>query len=145
MTSHVLFTPRNLVDFGLVVLIWLVQLIIYPGFAQYSPAELAIWHPRYSNLITLIVGPLMLAQLYLVGRETYLHPSWHTLLSALLVGLMWGTTAFVSVPIHNAIATGDAAPGTLARLVDTNWIRTIGWTVLFALGLLYRLRHISET
>lgn len=129
------FTPRNLVDFGLLVLIWLVQLIIYPGFTHYSPAQLASWHPQYSNLITLIVGPLMLAQVGLVGRETYLHPSWHTLLSALIVGLMWAATAFISVPIHNAIATGDTAPGTLARLVDTNWIRTIGWTSLCILGL----------
>ena len=138
------FTPRNLVDFGLVVLIWLVQLIIYPGFTHYSPAQLANWHPQYNNLITLIVGPLMLAQVGLVSRETYLHPSWYTRLSALIVGLMWAATAFVSVPVHNAIAAGDTAPGTLTRLVETNWIRTIGWTIVFILGLSGQLRPISR-
>ena len=126
---------RTLVDFGLVILIWLVQLIIYPSFRYCAPAELAVWHPKYSNLITLIVGPLMLAQVGLVGRDTYLNASWLTLSSAGLVALMWAATAFISVPIHNAIAAGDASPATLSRLVDTNWIRTIGWTLLFVLGL----------
>ena len=134
------FTARTVVDFGLVVLIWLVQLIIYPGFRYYNPAELSIWHPEYSNLITLIVGPLMLAQVGLVGWEMYLRLSWVTLLSASLVGLMWATTAFISVPLHNTIAAGDASPATLTRLVDTNWIRTIGWTIIFALGLLNQVR-----
>ena len=35
-------TARTSVDFGLVVLIWLVQLIIYPSFRYYNTAELAI-------------------------------------------------------------------------------------------------------
>lgn len=128
-------TARTSVDFGLVVLIWLVQLIIYPSFQYYNSAELAIWHPKYSNMVTLIVGPLMLAQVALVGNDLWRHVAWPALVSTLLVGLMWAATAFVSVPIHNAIGTGDASPATLARLVDTNWYRTIGWTIIFLLGL----------
>ena len=130
-----MINARVAVDFGLVVLIWLVQLIIYPGFRYYSPTELAIWHPKYSNLITLVVGPLMLAQVGLVGNNLWQRYSWPALLSALLVGLMWAATAFVSVPIHNAIAGGDASSATLARLVATNWYRTVGWTAIFLLGL----------
>ena len=132
------FSARTMIDFGLVVLIWLVQLIIYPSFRYCSPAELAIWHPKYSNLIALIVGPLMLAQAGLVGWATYLRPSGPNWLAAALVAGMWISTAFVSVPIHGAIASGDASPATLARLVDTNWIRTIGWTVIFGLGIMSR-------
>ncbi|MBO0931216.1 hypothetical protein [Fibrella aquatilis] len=131
-------TARITIDFGLVVLIWLVQLIVYPSFRYYNPTELAIWHPKYSNLITLIVGPLMLAQVALVGTELWQRFTWPTLLSAILVGLMWVATAFVSVPIHNAIAVGNASPTTLARLVDTNWLRTIGWTIIFLMGV---IRH----
>lgn len=132
------FSARTVIDFGLVVLIWLVQLIIYPGFQYCAPAELAVWHPRYSQLITLIVGPLMLAQVALVGWETYRQPSWANGLSVVLVAGMWLATGFVSVPIHRAIDSGDLSPATLARLVDTNWIRTIGWTIVFVLGLVKR-------
>ncbi|MFT7429007.1 MAG: hypothetical protein ACI9IZ_001504, partial [Nonlabens sp.] len=33
-----------LVDFGLVVLIWIVQLIIYPSFLYYGSKTLNKWH-----------------------------------------------------------------------------------------------------
>ncbi|WP_018620052.1 hypothetical protein [Spirosoma luteum] len=132
-------TARITVDFGLVVLIWLVQLIIYPGFQYYSPAELAGWHPKYSNLITFIVGPLMLVQVILVGWSVQNRVSWLTLASAVLVGLMWAATAFQAVPIHNAIAAGDATPETLHWLVSTNWLRTAGWTFVFLLGVAERM------
>ena len=128
-------TARIAIDFGLVVLIWLVQLIIYPSFRYMSAEQLAIWHPNYSNLITLFVGPLMLAQVGVIGWELLNRFSWLAAASAVLVGLMWASTAFQAVPIHNAIATGDASPETLARLVSINWVRTVGWTVIFGLGI----------
>ena len=131
---------RIAVDFGLVVLIWLVQLIIYPSFRYYSPAELAVWHPKYSNLITIVVGPLMLAQVALVGWPLLNRFSGLALASALLVALMWASTAFQAVPIHNAIAAGDATPETLDQLVRVNWVRTVGWTLIFLLGVLTAFR-----
>ena len=133
-------TARIAVDFGLLVLIWLVQLIIYPSFQYYSPAELAVWHPKYSNLITVIVGPLMLAQVLLVGWQALNRFSGFALASAVLVGLMWASTAFQAVPIHNAIAAGNATSETLNRLVSINWVRTAGWTLIFGLGLIDSLR-----
>jgi len=48
---------RVAVDFGMLILIWLVQLIIYPSF-QYSARESFIqWHEKYTGLITLVVLP----------------------------------------------------------------------------------------
>ena len=135
-------TARIAVDFSLVVLIWLVQLIIYPSFQYMSTDQLAVWHPKYSNLITLIVGPLMLAQVGLVGWELLNRFSWLTVASAGLVGLMWASTAFQAVPIHNAIAAGDASPETLSRLVSVNWVRTVGWTVIFGLGIWQHGRNL---
>jgi len=138
-------TARTAVDFGLVVLIWLVQLIIYPSFRYYSPTELAMWHPKYSNLITLIVGPLMLAQVVLVGWDVLNRFSWLAIVSAGLVGLMWASTVFQAIPIHNAIAAGNASPETLSRLVSINWVRTVGWTLVFGLGLWERVGVDSDS
>jgi hypothetical protein len=44
-----------------------------------------------------------------------------------LVGIAWASTAFVQVPLHGTLARGfdeDAH----ARLVATNWVRTIAWS-----------------
>ncbi len=54
---------RLLLDFGLVVLIWIIQRIVYPGFLHYSTENLVVWHRQYTSRFSAIVIPLMLAQL----------------------------------------------------------------------------------
>ena len=62
---------RHIVDFGLVVLIWLVQLIIYPSFSYTAKDELQTWHQRYVARITVVVGPLMLLQVLIVSMQVF--------------------------------------------------------------------------
>lgn len=131
-----MLTARLIIDFGLVVLIWLVQLIIYPGFAYYSADELAIWHPKYTSLITFVVGPLMLAQVIATGWSLTSEFSWLTLVVAILVGILWWSTAFQAIPLHNRIDAGVDLPNTIASLVRVNWPRTILWTIIFGIDLL---------
>ena len=50
---------RLLIDFGFVVLIWAVQLVIYPSFGFYAKANLFEWHKSYTARVTYIVLPLM--------------------------------------------------------------------------------------
>ena len=53
-------------DSGLLVLIWLVQLIIYPSFRYTEEKEFILWHARYISLIGLVFSPFMLLQ---IGTE----------------------------------------------------------------------------
>jgi hypothetical protein len=55
-------------------------------------------------------------------------PGWSAWLAAGLVGAIWCSTAFLQVPIHNQLAQGYDA-GLVSRLVTTNWIRTVAWTL----------------
>lgn len=132
---------RLIIDFGLVILIWLVQLIIYPGFAYYSAADLAVWHPRYTGLITLVVGPLMLAQVLATGASLLTDFSWLTLVVALLVAVLWWSTAAQAIPLHNRIDAGVDLPTTIARLVQVNWLRTVLWTIIFGIDLWQYVRE----
>ena len=50
------------VDFGLLVLILMVQVIVYPSFLHFSKTNLIKWHQSYTPKITTIVAPLMIAQ-----------------------------------------------------------------------------------
>lgn len=134
-------TARLVVDFGLVVLAWLVQLIIYPSFRYMSPEQLAVWHPKYTTLITYVVGPLMLAQVLVVGWELTTRFSWLTVLVALLVAATWASTAFQAVPLHNQLAAGVNLSTNIERLIQANWPRTVLWTVIFLLALLRYWRN----
>ncbi|MDA9938387.1 hypothetical protein OAA90_03220 [Salibacteraceae bacterium] len=130
---------RLIVDFGLLVLIWMTQLIVYPAFVQLDEETLQRWHPRYNQMITAIVAPLMFAQLGLVSWELLQNPSFYAWASMLLVLAAWGLTFLQAVPLHGKIAKGKGIRSIAEKLVRVNWPRTAVWTVIFLLSLLHWL------
>ena len=113
-------------------LIWMVQLVHYPMLATYSalaPATAAVDHQRR---ISWVVGPLMAVEgvtalVLLVDRPSTM-PLWSAWLAAALLGVALLSTVLVQVPLHTRLAQGhDERVG--ERLVNSNWVRTVAWTV----------------
>ena len=125
---------RLLLDFGLCILIWMVQLIVYPSFAFYNNTQLLKWHKTYTKAIALIVIPLMLGQLGIAIYQVFLVQNSYTLVSIILVVFLWGITLLKFAPMHQQISEGNTQIQLLKTLVQTNWIRTIIWTLLFVLS-----------
>ena len=120
---------QYLVDGGLFVLIWLVQLIIYPAFRDIREQVFTAWHNSYSKLMGAIVGPLLLAQASVeIIRATQQQASW---LRIALIALVWMSTLFLSVPCHRHLQSAGKNVEIIKRLIQTNWIRTMIWTTLF--------------
>jgi hypothetical protein len=122
----------------LVGLIWMVQVVHYPLFNMADRANFTAFEAAHSNRITLIVGPAMLLEIItagwlLVSRPDGI-PAWTVWVGAVLVGVAWLVTAFLSVPQH-AILSGGFDQTAYRALVDTNWIRTIAWTARGAMVL----------
>lgn len=130
-----LATLRLVVDFGLLVLIWLVQLIIYPSFRYCAEEHLCGWHARYTRRIGYIVMPLMLAQVAIIGAQVYAAATLPAILAAVLVVLVWAATFFQAVPLHSQIAAGEDTADAISTLITANWARTAVWTCIFVLGL----------
>lgn len=126
-----LIEANRIVAFGLLVLIWLVQLVIYPAFADIAIEGFRGWHVRYTRAITWIVAPLMLAQVALAIALVVRHPSIVTIAYSALVAATWLLTALVAVPIHNELGTTGHDVSKIRRLIATNWLRTISWTLAF--------------
>lgn len=124
-----------LIDFGLVILIWMVQLVVYPSFKYYSASDLLKWHRAYTAGITVIVLPLMLAQLLLHAWRLYCDMSLPNAWLMLLVISTWLLTFTVFVPLHDKITANQALPITLSKLAAYNWGRTVIWSVIFVWGL----------
>jgi hypothetical protein len=127
-------TPLDLVNGGMFLVIWLVQLIIYPGFAHYEAHRLVPWHARYTRLIGYFVVPLMIGQLALLAPGAYRGEPAATAMLAMAL-MCWGATFKFSVPLHRRIAGNDDPVGAVALLVRTNWPRTVLWTAVFIVGL----------
>ncbi len=124
-----------LLNFGLVILIWMVQLIIYPGFLYYSDKDLIKWHQVYTSAITLIVMPLMLGQLALSGYYVFYKFNMLNLLIMMIVLVLWIITFTKAVPAHGNIAKGINVNEQANYLVNMNWYRSILWTSVFILSI----------
>ena len=125
---------RIIADFGLVVLIWLVQLVIYPSFRFYPKEQLIRWHDIYTQRVTYVVLPLMLGQLVLASIQFYSSINWYSSSSIALIAAAWAATFLVFVPLHARIAAGNFETQDLGNLVLWNWWRTLIWTSLFLLN-----------
>jgi hypothetical protein len=117
-------------------LIWLVQIVHYPLFDQVGKPQFAEYERRHSQLISFVVGPLMLLELGCsLGLVLLLRRSVPAWIGLALVAVIWASTAALQIPCHNALQAGfDTAAH--RRLVRTNWVRTIAWTLRGAIGLL---------
>lgn len=123
--------PRVLLDFGLMVLIWMVQLLIYPSFKHFTPTSLLKWHSRYTFHMALIVIPLMFGQLIVYAIQVFQEQSLFNVFGMLVVLTLWISTFSQFVPLHQKISNNSFSERTLALLVSRNWIRVVLWTALF--------------
>ena len=114
-------------NFGMVVLIWLVQLIIYPGMHAWKRSSFIAAHRSYTSRMGWIVGPLMVLQAILGLWLVLGSPGGLVSVQMLLLGCVWLTTIFCSIPMHRRLARGYDRQA-VKRLIATNWLRTAGWS-----------------
>ena len=125
---------RLLSDTGLFILIWIVQLVIYPSFYYYSEDQLKKWHEIYKLKISIIVLPLMLSQLILHAYAIYGETSVLNTLMLIMIVFVWLSTFLISVPLHDKIENVANTHTYRKRLVNTNWIRTALWSIILIIS-----------
>lgn len=115
-------------------IIWFVQIVHYPLFMRIPAASFAQYEAEHATRTGWVVGPLMCVELgtallLLMPRYRPHFISANTALAgAALAAVIWLSTVAIQVPLHGKLAAGyDAA--LIRRLVETNWIRTVAWTL----------------
>ena len=127
----------------MVGLIWFVQVVHYPLFAAVGPTHFEAYERHHQRLTTWVVGPVMLVEL---GTAAGLLVTQAGTAAAIqwagmgLLLLIWSCTAGLSVPAHRQLETGFHSDA-WRRLVTTNWIRTVAWSVrgVFVMVLLQKV------
>ncbi len=108
--------------------IWWVQLVQYPLFDRADATAFPAFHREYTRRVSWVVGPAMTLEAVTGIALLGMNPSDSLLwLGALLLGILWGSTAFLQVPIHRQLERGFQRR-LQQRLVSTNWLRTITWS-----------------
>jgi hypothetical protein len=111
--------------------IWIIQILHYPLFNMVGRENFAAYEAAHTNLITLVVMPAMLLELFLTAMIFFAPsanvPSSINCLNAVLLGVIWLSTAFLQVPQHS-ILSGGFDQKAYQMLVNSNWIRTVAWS-----------------
>lgn len=126
---------QTIADTGMLVVLWMVQIVIYPSFLSLEGVKLIDWHKKYTFRVSFIIMPLMFAQLGCAIMLAILEGRLTDWLALALILICWALTFFISVPLHRKIDQGDPTQEIRQRLIATNWPRTVLWSAIFLLGL----------
>lgn len=129
----------------MVGLIWFVQIVHYPLYAHVGREQFPEYEALHNRLTTWVVGPAMLIEMATAVAFLRYSPNGSSLIAWLGLGLLaviWLSTATLSVPAHNSL-TAEFSAGAYQKLVSTNWIRTVGWSIRGVMVMAITSRHLS--
>ncbi len=135
-----MLVARLCIDFGLFILIWMVQLIVYPSFIYIDANLFSQWHDKYTGLISVFVVPLMFTQVGLVLYQFITTQKVLVLIVGLLVLLIWINTFLYAIPCHNKLQVGKDLE-VVEQLIKINWWRTILWSLVCGISLYLYIKN----
>lgn len=106
---------------------WFVQIVHYPLFSEIAEEDF----PKYErkNFRTAwVVGPAMFLELSSALWLLFLSHNYIFLINTIWLGFIWLSTAAVQMPLHRKLAK-QYKQRNKHLLVQTNWIRTIFWSL----------------
>ena len=113
-------------------LIWFVQIVHYPLLKEVGRLEFSDYHKAHVRRTGWVVIFPMLLEIVASFSIFALTPlGLHksvAFFSLGLLGVIWGSTFLAQVPAHEKLAENFTYEA-WRRLVHTNWLRTIGWTL----------------
>ena len=129
--------PNNFVLLGHLIftsimtgVIWVIQIVHYPSFHFIEKELYTAFQKFHMNKISIIVIPIMLAEL-ITGMILFLDKSSKSsflIISFVILVLIWLITGVYFSKAHNELMTGYQEL-VVNQLVAMNWIRTLLWTL----------------
>lgn len=114
--------------------LWYVQLVHYPRFADVAVAEFPAHQARNIRRTACLVGPVMAVEGAAALALTLRIGGVAAWLGLVVLASLWTSTILVQLPLHRALRRGfDSALH--EKLLRTNRLRTVGWTARAALAL----------
>ena len=144
--------PNNFVLLGHLIftsimtgVIWVIQIVHYPSFHFIEKELYTAFQKFHMNKISIIVIPIMLAEL-ITGMMLFLDKSSKSpflIVSFVILVLIWLITGVFFSKAHNELMKGYQEL-VVNQLVVMNWIRTLLWTLRLLLLTCFVYLHFSR-
>ena len=134
MTLYLLIS-NLVVNSILLGIIMMTQFINYPLLKSYNENFHTI-HQNYMKRMGYVVGPIMVLEFLIISFLFLLNfENKVTTAMFLITCLIWVSTFLIQVPIHQSL-TYRKEKKLIQRLIKTNWIRTMLWSMKLVLSLI---------
>ncbi len=110
----------------LVGVILMTQILSYPLLLKLGISNFYNYYNSYTKRISFIVIPLMIFEVLLSIILNIILNNFYLFASNILLFVVWGSTFFIQVPIHNKLSSNHSYV-LINKLIYTNWIRTMAW------------------
>lgn len=132
MIAAGLFVLHVAVTYVMAGIMWFVQIVYYPNLAVVGRESFVSYQREHVRRVTRIAWTMLFLELISgIAIACVPHGGWIRggLIANLLLLLgIWWSTFFVQVPLHHTLEQGWDETAH-ARLVRTNWFRTVVYTV----------------
>ena len=109
------------INFAILILLLIVQIIIYPGFRDIPKEKFIKFHKVYTFKISLIVIPLFIAQII---SEFIISKNFSNPIHTIAIILLWLVTFTLAVPCHNKLSKAKHEKE-IEKLIKVNAIRVV--------------------
>lgn len=131
MSVSLIFELHQTSTLIMVGIIWMVQVVHYPLMAYVGEDRFSEYSEKNQRWTTwVVIGPMFVevtTGILLLIRSSQLRSELLFTSSLGVLAAIWLSTALLQVPIHTGFLKSHSV-SQVRRLVQTNWIRTIGWT-----------------
>ena len=111
--------------------IWFVQIVHYPLKVFISEEDWIIYERMHTRKTLFVTLPFMLIELASLVYITVISEnpfSWEMIIFQVCTAIVWISTLGIQVPIHGKLEQ-EYNLVNVHRLIKTNWIRTIAWSI----------------
>jgi hypothetical protein len=128
--AEALFLVQVVTTLPMVGLILIVQVVVYPQFANVPADSFVAYHNFHMRRITPVVALFFLPEMAASAAMILWRPEWISLpeaaLGLALTVVLIMSTLFLQIPCHNKLSAGYNRTQ-IELLVRTNFVRTLAW------------------
>ena len=136
MLADFIFVAHFGASCAMLGIMWFVQIAYYPNLACIGGADFVRYQQAHVRRVTAVAWTMLLLELFTaMALPMFATPAlvrWALAANLILLLVIWRSTWFVQVPLHKILEQGFHSD-THRRLVSTNWLRTICYSLRGAL------------
>ena len=129
---HTLLIVHFIVTVYMTGLIWFVQLVHYPMFSSIPSSSFPAYELEHAKRTSsVVILPMMVELISGIAIVLWAQTESTRLYGGIglgLIAVIWLSTFLLQVPCHRVLS-GEFDARAAKKLVATNWIRTVAWTL----------------